>query len=496
MDEQRNENMPEIAQETVPEAVQDVAPETKPEGAPTPRSRRRPKSKAEIFKESTLPLIILAVAALLIVVFIIGSITRAVQKKHIDRDASIAVSESVSIEEARLNAEAEEILADAERLAAGYAFEEAIARINSFSGNIGGYPELQDAMSRYEYGKQSLVLWEDPTNIINLSFHMLVADPERAYNHPDWGSAMLRNYITTNEFRNILQRLYENDYILVSLDDFVTASTNEAGMVTYAYKELYLPKGKKPLMLTQTNVNYNTYLVDSDGDLVADRNGVGIASRLVVGPNGNVTCEMVQSDGTTVTGPYDLIPILDEFVAKNPDFSYGGAKAVIALTGYNGLFGYRTDTEGRSYFGEETYEKNVAAVKAVAEALRNSGYDLGYYTYANSAYGRFNLSMIQAEMNSWNSEVVPILGNLDIMVFAQESDISSSVMLGDEKYNYLKSCGFNYFLGFGVDGSSYTFIADEYVRQARLMVTGNYLTYNSSYFNNIFDTEDVLEYDR
>ena len=96
-------------------------------------------------------------------------------------------------------------------------------------------------------------------------------------------------------------------------------------------------------MLTQTNVNYNLYLVDSDGDLLADKNGGGFASKLVLDQSGKVTCEMVDSNGQTIYGAYDMIPILDEFVERHPDFSYRGAKAILALTGYNGLFGYRTN---------------------------------------------------------------------------------------------------------------------------------------------------------
>ena len=489
MDENLNENINQV--DITPAPVEEP---TTPPAAPA--RRRRQKTKAEIFKESTLPLIILGVAAILIFVFIVGSITRAIQKKHIDRDASIAISESVAEEEARLSAEVSSILEKSEMLASGYDFESAIALINSFSGNIGGYPELQDALARYEYGKQSLVLWEDPNSIINLSFQMLIADPERAFNHPEWGSSLLKNYLTTNEFRNILQKLYENNYILVNLDDFVSVTTTESGQTTFSYKELYLPAGKKPLMITQTNVNYNLYLVDSDNDMLADKGGVGIASKLVLDSDGSVTCEMVDANGNTVTGDYDMIPILDDFVAEHPDFSYGGAKAVIALTGYNGLFGYRTHAEGRAYFGEEAYAKDVASVQAIAKALEDSGYDLGYYTYGNSSYGRFDLSSIQSEMNSWNTEVVPILGNLDIMVFAQESDISSSVIYADEKYNYLKSCGFDYFLGYSIEGASFTFIADEYVRQGRLTVNGKNIEYNTMWFNNIFDTSDVLEYSR
>lgn len=475
---------------------QDTAAQEAAVPSETNTRRRRPKTKAEIFKESTLPLIILGISAALILVFIVGSIVRGVQKNKITKEASIAVSESIAEEEARLSVEIERILTESEALAAGYAYDEAIALVDSFSGNIGGYPELQDARARYEYSKQALVLWEDPTNIINLSFQTLIADPNRAFNHPQWGAALLKNYLTTGEFRNILQRLYDAGYILVSMDDFVQTTTDDQGLTTLAYKELYLPQGKKPIMLTNTNVNYPLYLVDGDGDMVADQYGVGIASKLVFDSNGDITCEMVNADGTVTTGAYDFIPILDEFVEEHPDFSYGGSKATLALTGYNGLFGYRTHAQGFAVFGEEAYYKNVETVQAIAEKLQSTGYELAYHTYANSAFGKHSLSMIQGEMNSWNMEVVPILGNLDTIVLAQESDISPSVQYAGDKFSYLKSCGFTYFLGYATEGVPYSYIAPDYVHQGRLMVNGNYITNKSSWFSTIFDTEGVLEANR
>ena len=458
------------------------------------RVERRPRpSKQDIFKQSTLPLIIIGIAALLILVFIIGSITRAVQKNNIEESASIAVSESIAEEQARLEAEMNSILENADRMAAGYDFDGAVALIDTFSGNIGGYPQLQDARARYEYSKEALVPWEDPNAIINLSFQTLIADPERAYADKEYGKSLKKNFVTTTEFQKILERLYANNYILVGLNDFIETGTSEAGVNYYQYKELLLPEGKKPLVLTQTNVNYNLYLVDSDDDLVADQGGLGVASKLVMDTEGNVVCEIVNADGTVSTGAYDLVPILDAFVEEHPDFSYHGAKAVLALTGYNGLFGYRTHPDARAKLGEEQYEKDVATIQTIAEALKNSGYELGCYTYGNNAYGKHSLSQIQADMNKWNDEIVPILGNLDIMVFAQNSDINSGVLYSGNKFEYLKSLGFKYFLGFCSEGDPFTFIAEDYVRQGRLLVSGTNLSNNAKWFNGIFDTADLLD---
>lgn len=458
------------------------------------RPQRRPRmSKQDMFKQNTLPAIILGISALLILIFIIGSITRSIQKHQVEKEASIAVSESVAAEQARLEAEMNSILDKAENMAAGYDFDGAIKLIDSFSGNIGGYPKLQDARARYEYSKEALVPWEDPNSIVNLSFQMLIADSSRAFSHSEYGSSMHNNFITVNEFRTILERLYENGYVLVNVHDLVEVNSSNSGSSYFTYKELLLPEGKKPLVLTQTNVNYNLYLVDSDEDMIADKNGVGFASKLVLDSDGSVVCEIVNSDGTVSTGDYDLIPILDAFVEEHPDFSYHGAKAVLALTGYNGLFGYRTNSEGRALFGEEQYEKDVAAVKAIAETLTNSGYELACYTYGNNPYGTYSLSQIQAEMNVWADEVTPILGDLDIMVFAQNSDINSGVLYSGDKFEYLKTLGYQHFIGFCTEGDPFTYIAEDYVRQGRLLVTGYNLKNNAAWFAPIMDTTGLLD---
>ncbi len=52
-----------------------------------------------------------------------------------------------------------------------------------------------------------------------------------------------------------------------------------------------------------------------------------------------------------LVGDYDLVPILDSFIKEHPDFSYHGRKGILAMTGYNGVLGYRTDSAYKT--GEE-----------------------------------------------------------------------------------------------------------------------------------------------
>lgn len=71
--------------------------------------------------------------------------------------------------------------------------------------------------------------------------------------------------------------------------------------------------------------------------------GDGFATKLVVDDEGKVRNEYVEDDGSISVGDYDMVPLIDRFVEKHPDFSYRGAKGIVALTGYNGILGYRTD---------------------------------------------------------------------------------------------------------------------------------------------------------
>jgi len=464
--------------------------------APRPvNPRRRKRSKLTIFKEAYLPVIIAGVAIILVIVFIVGAITRASQKSSAQKQADDEIAASIAAEEARLEEEMRALIAQAEVIAKGYDYQGAIDVLNTFKGDISQYPTLNNKILEYEAAQKNMVAWDDPSKVVNLSFQLLVADPTRAFTNKDWGSNLNRNFVTTTEFSKILQQLYENGYILVDYDDIVTVENSAGGTPVYKAKTLYLPKGKKPLILTQTNVNYNYYLIDSDGDKKPDAKGCGFASKLLWDGSA-FSCEMVDASGNTVTGDYDLVPILEKFIASHPSFSYQGARATLALTGYNGLLGYRTHNSAKSIFGEDEYQQAVSDVKTVVSALRSRGYKLAFYTYENISYKDSSFTKFQSDLNNWITEAVPILGKLDIMVYAQLSDIAGPGAYSGEKFELLQSQGFRYYIGFCQDGMLWANVEKDYFRQGRIMVTGSNLAYHSEWFTSLFDASLVLDTSR
>lgn len=462
--------------------------------APAPeRRRRRQRSKIQILKETYLPYIIAGLAVLLIIIFLIGSLNRSVAKRKAEKEASIHSSQEAENAAKKLQEEAQQLLEQAAYLASGYDYEGAIAILDSFSGDASGFTEFTTKRAAYQQALSEMTAYEDISAIPNLSFHLLVVDPQRAYVNDQYGSSYQNNFVTVSEFRKILEQLYTNGYMLVSPRDFVTTTTAEDGSTVYTSKTLYLPAGKQPVMLTETNANYYTYMVDGDGDGLADKNGAGFASKLKLDESGNLTNEYIDAQGNVLTGAYDLVPILDAFVSEHPDFSLRGAKATIAVSGYDGLFGYRTSSTSREKLGETAYQAEVDGAKSVAEALRASGYEIACYSYWNMSYSDCSVTEVEADMKRWNDEVVPILGQLDTFVFALNSDISELVTYSGSKYDTLKNAGFRFFIGASSDGDPWATVMDQYYRQKRILVTGSNLISNPQYFTELFDAASVLD---
>lgn len=458
----------------------------------TPPRRRRKRSKWQIFKEAYLPVVIAIVALILIVVFIVGSVNRGKAPDPNQPNTSSEPSQNASD---LLQQEIDTLLAQAEVLASQYDYEGAMAMLNSYSGGINTSDVLMSKYQEYYDAFGSLVVWDDINDIPNLSFRLLMVDLSRALANPSYGNSFNNNYITVSEFQKILQELYDNGYMLVSLKDVASTTTSANGETTVSKGKLYLPEGKKPIVLTQVGVNYFTYIVDGDGDGLADQDGSGFASRLVLDSNGSLTNEYVDAMGNVLTGSYDLVTILNDFVEAHPDFSYRGARATLAVTGYDGLFGYRTDAETATKISQEYYDQQIQQVKGVIAKLREDGYDLACYSYEFVDYGSLSVAEITADLEKWTQEVKPLLGDVDILVYPYD-DIGNSNLYTGNKYNLLSEYGFTYFVSKDSATKAWGQITDDYCRMMRREVGGSLLNQSASWFEDLFDASKVLDSNR
>lgn len=479
---------PQEDQGQPPVPVVEVAPKEEQTRVAPANPRRRKMSRERIIKEVYLPPVIAGLTLILVLVFIGSAIGRAIRTNQALEESLQA---SQDAQASVLQQEADVLVAQANALADGYDYDAALALLDTFPGDKSQYQNVMDAINRCAQAKSKIKPIDDPNAIPNLSFHCLIVDPARAFTDRDYGKSYNQNYVTIDEFSKILDQLYANGYVLVDFDSFIVETTGEDGKITYSTQPIYLPEGKKPIMLTETLVNYELFTIDSDGDWEADKGGDGFASKLIVDSNGKIVNEYVDAQGNTLYGAYDLVPILENFIADHPDFCYRGARAILAVTGEDGVFGYRTMLSAKDKKGEDYYNAQVEGAKRVAQALRDAGYTIACYTYANVPYGTLSATKIQVDLDNWKKEVKPVLGDVPVLVYAKASDISADGNYeGGNKYNVLKDNGFRYFISSA--NVPYADVTVNYIRQSRIMVTGQQMIVKPEIFSKYFTAKDVL----
>ena len=309
------------------------------EGYRRPANRKKKNNNGKLYAL----LAVILVLILILVIWLVSTIKKS------SKEPPSTPSESVSEpSETEPPTEAPEVRAtalvqQADTLAASYDYDAAIAKLQEFGSDWQQQPVLAEAQTRYETAKQQTVRWADTTNVTHVFFHTLIVDTDRAFDD-DYTNAGYNQYMTTiREFEAMLEELYKRGFVLVRIHDIAKQVTNENGETVFEQGDIYLPPGKTPLVMSQDDVNYYEYMVDGDEDHKPDAKGDGFADHIIVGEDGYPTCTYIDANGQQLTGDYDLVPILEKFCQKHPDFSYRGARAIIALTGYQGAFGYRTN---------------------------------------------------------------------------------------------------------------------------------------------------------
>lgn len=352
---------------------------------------------------------------------------------------------------------AADLLHQAYLLAAGYDYDAAISLLKD-SEEFASDPEVMTAIAEYESTKATLV--RTPiTQITHVFFHTLIVDPAKAFDGENDQDGYNQVMTTVDEFQKILETMYNEGYVLVKLHDMAYETTDENGNTVMKAGDILLPPGKIPFVMSQDDLCYYPYM---DGD--------GFANRIVIGEDGKPTCEMKMDDGSVTTGDYDLVPILERFCEHHPDFSYKGARAVLAFTGYEGILGYRTAS---SYAGSETYEQDRQDAAKVAQCLRDHGWELASHSWGHLDLGTVEWDRFQTDTDKWEAEVESLIGPTDIILFPFGADVGDwhPYTMENERFRYLYNVGFRYFCN--VDSRQYWVqLGDDSLRQGRRNLDG------------------------
>lgn len=460
------------------------------------RERRRARRIRRRRQERRRKLIVLggtAVITILVLVSAVSGIIRFVSKDNKQNQVSEEKKESSSVDAAeKTNADVksqEDVLADAKLMAAQYDYDGAISLLkkqSSYKENT----DMQNAVKSYETDKASCKSWplEEVTHVF---YHTLIKDTSKAFDG-DYKEADYNQVMTTiDEFNKITETMYEKGYVMVSIYDMVKADEN--GNMTRG--EILLPPGKIPFVLSQDDVCYYHYM---DGD--------GYASRLIVDDKGKVRNEYIEDDGSVSVGDYDMVPLIDRFVEEHPDFSYRGAKGIVALTGYNGILGYRTDisyetrpddldqnkVDWLNSHPDFNLDTEREEAKKVAQAMKEEGWVFASHTWGHLNVSQISLERLQADTQKFKENVDPLIGGTDIIIFAFGADLTGVEDYSGDKFEYLKSQGYNYYCN--VDSSKYYVqLRDRYFRMGRRNLDGYRMYYNPDLLTDLFDASSVFD---
>ncbi len=400
--------------------------------------------------------------------------------------------------------DADALLEQAELMAAGYDYDGAIELLKT----VPGYEDntaVAAAITDFEAQKASCVA-VDVTTVPHIFYHSLINNTDAAFNVSVLGQSQvdgMNAWMTTiEEFDKITQQMYDNGYVFVRLRDLVVETTDADGTVHFSPNtNLLLPPDKKPVVLSVDDLSYyHSYEAASYPD------------KLVLDENGKVKCHYVKPDGTEEVGDFDVVPRLNTFLEEHPDGAYKGARGMIALTGYNGVFGYRTDVDYRdkqnlmadqAKWLEEhpdfDWEADVAEAKVIAEALKEEGWEFASHTWGHLSVTNKTADELRVDNEKWVNTVENIVGPVDTIIFAHGNDIGTWEGYSDDndKYRYFKDSGYDFYCNVDSSVPYWVQISDQYVRQGRIDLDG-YLLYKASQggttvLDSMFNASEVFD---
>ena len=281
----------------------------------------------------------------------------------------------------------------------------------------------------------------------HLFFHPVVAYPELAFDGDSKSDGIDDWMVTAGEYLKILESVYEKGYVLVDIADCWSEQTDESGQTRMVKNTLYLPEGKKPLILSYDDVNYYEYMLAN-----------GFTYKLIIGEDGKLWSWGKDPQGKEVVSrDLDAVTILDKFVEEHPDFSPFGAKGCLSLTGYEGILGYRTQTDSKSWTAEQeaNRQKEIEAVKPIVAELKRTGWTFGSHTWGHISLNTRTFDTVTAGMQKWFAEVGSLVGETSVLFYPFGGRLDGDdVQQSGPAFRWMQEHGFRIFCSVGIDSWS------------------------------------------
>lgn len=354
------------------------------------------------------------------------------------------------------------VINEANQLVKGYYYQEAIDLLKSDSEIFND--KMKSEVKKIEDFMMELKPYIG--RIEHVFFHSLIVYPELAFG-PNSSQPQGYNYWMTTalEFQRMLPLLMERGYVLVRISDLY--DVDSLGNVTK--KDLYLPEGKRPLLMSIDNVGYPE-----------TRKKEGFASRLFINQNNEVSAMIRNLEGLEIESrTAEVFPIVDDFVKENPQFSYRGAKGLLGITGSWGVMGY-----------DPKIASEVTTAKVIVQRLKETGWEFANhsYTHADGKYFSENSTLegIKEDTQLFKQWITPVIGESNVFI------APFGITLKGELYQYFIDEGYTFYLN--VDRRSQPKILGKSVLMPRINLDGFVMNKDKEYINqHFFDVNKVYD---
>ncbi len=320
----------------------------------------------------------------------------------------------------------------------------------------------------------------------HIFFHPVVAYPELAFDGDNQANGIDDWMVTAGEYVKILTALYNNGYVLVDINSVWSEQPNEAGEMRMVKNTLMLPEGKKPLIVSYDDVNYYPYMQEN-----------GFTYKLILGDDGELWSWGLDPAGNEVISQdLDAITLMEKFVREHPDFSFEGAMGCIGLTGFEGILGYRTQTDrdDLSQAYEANRQKEIKQAKPIVAKLKENGWTFSSHSWGHIRYADKGLSAIQDDTDRWLNEVGSLVGPTQVLLypFGSRPDGQDVTQTG-EALLFLQSKGFRIFASVGVESFSRVKSDISAVVCDRLHPDGTTLRWSRNRYLHLYDAWEIID---
>ena len=319
-------------------------------------------------------------------------------------------------------------------------------------------------LTAFNYDTSELIEYQG--TIEHLTFNTLISFPDKALKDNNNADLIDNTKITPYEFKKILQELYSNNYILVNMKDLYFIENN-----TINLKPLFIPKNKKPIILSFNNTSYKN-----------KSKNIGETDKIIIDKDDKfATYSIKQNIQNRISHDNEFLPILEDFIDNNPDFSHNNARGIIFLNIDQGILGYQINSKN---INSKHDQKRIFKI---IQKLSTKGWEFGSNNFSYVHDSSLNDMEFTKNITQWKKHATTIISPTPYYSSPYGEKYNSPSQLKILKDNDFRILFYD-------DNISSLTINNQILFCSRKFVSGLTLRNNPDNFVELFDAKKIYDH--